>query len=156
MAGFFVDTNVLVYAFAEHEPAKRAAARGLTEADGALVSTQVLAELANVMTRRLGFAPDMARNRIASIAASCEVVTVTPPIVLDALRIMQTYRYSFFDSQIIATALAAGAEVLYSEDMHHGQTIDSTLRIRSPFRVRAEQARGTYQARRTRRPIRRR
>lgn len=154
MAGFFVDTNVLVYAFAEHEPAKRAAARALTAADGALISTQVLSELANVMTRRFGFAPDMARSRIASIAASCEVVTVTPAIVLDALRIMQTYRYSFFDSQIIATALAAGAEVLYSEDMHHGQMIDSTLNIRSPFRVRAEQARGTYRVRRKRRPLR--
>ena len=60
------------------------------------------------------------------------------------------------DVRDIATALAAGAEVLYSEDMHHEQMIDSTLKIRSPFRVRAEQARGAYRVRRTRRPVRRR
>ena len=156
MSGFFVDTNVLIYAFGEHDAAKRAAARRLAEASDAVVSTQVLSELANVMTRRLDFAPEAARSRIESIASSCEVVTVTPAIVLNALRVMEKYRYGFFDSQIIASALAAGVAILYSEDLHDGQTIESALTIQSPFHTRAEQSRATYRMRRARRSVSRR
>jgi hypothetical protein len=81
-----------------------------------------------------------------SIAANCEVVVVSPPIVFDALRIMEKFGYGFYDSQIIAAALACGASVLYSEDLHHGQTVDGKLSIRSPFRLRAEQRAKPYRA----------
>lgn len=134
MATFFLDTNVLVYAFAEDDPRKREIARSLAESGDALVSSQVLSELASVLTRRMGFSASETRSRISGIAASCEVIVVTPSVVLDALRVMERYRYSFYDSQILAAALAAGTSVVYSEDLHRDQTIDSTLAIRSPFR----------------------
>jgi predicted nucleic acid-binding protein len=38
-----------------------------------------------------------------------------------------------YDSLIIASALEAGCATLFSEDMQHGQAIDSTLTIRNPF-----------------------
>ena len=63
---------------------------------------------------------------------------------------MQRYRYSFYDSQIIATALSAGAPMLYSEDMHGDQTIDGLLTIRSPFRMSAQQRTPSYAAKRRR------
>jgi predicted nucleic acid-binding protein len=78
------------------------------------------------------------------IAADCEVIVVSPPIVYDALRIMERFGYGFFDSQIIAAALACGASVLYSEDLNHGQMVDGKLSIRSPFRLRAEQRAKPY------------
>ncbi len=139
---FFLDTNVLVYAFAEDDPRNRGIARSLTESGDALVSTQVLSELANVLTRRMGFSPAETRSRISGIAASCEVMMVTPSVVGDALRIMERYQYWFYDSQILAAALAAGAKVLYSEDLHREQTIDGTLTIRSPFRTSTRRRRG--------------
>jgi predicted nucleic acid-binding protein len=37
---------------------------------------------------------------------------------------------------IVAAALLAGCETLYSEDMQDGQLIDQQLRIRNPFEVR--------------------
>ncbi len=141
---FFLDTNVLVYSFSETDIAKREAARALAEADGAWVSTQVLSELANVLTRRFRIPVQEAKQRVMSIAASCEVIVVSPPIVFDALRIMERFGYGFFDSQIIAAALACGAPVLYSEDLHHGQIVDGKLSIRSPFRLRAEQRARPY------------
>jgi predicted nucleic acid-binding protein len=141
---FFLDTNVVVYSFSERDSIKREAARALVEADGAWVSTQVLSELANVLTRRLGVPVPETRERIMSIAAGCEVVLVSPPIVYEALRIKERFGYNFFDSQIIAAALACGASVLYSEDMHHGQMVDGKLSIRSPFRLRAEQRAKPY------------
>lgn len=141
---FFLDTNVLVYSFSETDIAKRETARTLAESDGAWVSTQVLSELANVLTRRFRVPVQEARQCVMGIAAGCEVIVVSPPIVYDALRIMERFGYGFFDSQIIAAALACGASVLYSEDLHHGQTVDGKLSIRSPFRLRAEQHAKSY------------
>jgi predicted nucleic acid-binding protein len=147
---FFVDTNVLVYAFSAQDAAKRETARALAESAGAWVSTQVLSELASVLTRRFGVPAPEARERVASIAAGCEVMVVSPSVVLDAFRVMERWGYGFFDSQIIAAALACGASVLYSEDLHDGQTVDGRLAIRSPFRLRAEQRAKPYLGRRRR------
>jgi len=143
---FFLDTNVLVYSFSAQDTAKRDTARALAESDGAWVSTQVLSELGNVLTRRFRVPTAEARERIASIAAGCEVMVVSPSIVLDAFRVMERWGYGFFDSQIVATALACGASILYSEDLHHGQTVDDRLSIRSPFRFRTEQRAKSYRA----------
>jgi predicted nucleic acid-binding protein len=45
---------------------------------------------------------------------------------------MELTGYSFWDSQIIASAEAAGAETLYSEDMQDGRAIAGLI-IRNPF-----------------------
>ncbi|MBI3372619.1 MAG: PIN domain-containing protein [Betaproteobacteria bacterium] len=148
MTAYFLDTNVLVYAFAEDDPRRRGIARSLAESGDALISTQVLSELANVLTRRMGFSPSETRKRVAGIAASCEVMMVTPSVVGDALRIMERYQYSFHDSQILAAALGAGAKVLYSEDLQREQVIDGTLTIRSPFRMTVQQRGARYAVKR--------
>ena len=89
--------------------------------------------------------------RIAELAARCDVIAVTHSIILDALRICERFRFGFFDSQIVASALAAGARTLYSEDLHHGQTIDGVLRIVSPFAPEAKQRRAGHRVRPARR-----
>jgi len=43
------------------------------------------------------------------------------------------YRFSFYDSLIVAAALDAGCKTLYSEDLQQGQRIDG-LTIQNPFR----------------------
>ena len=144
---FFVDTNVLVYAFSSQDPRKRELSRTLLETDRACISTQVLSELANVLTKRFAVRAEEARRRILEIAEGCDVMPVTPAIVADGLRIMESAGYSFFDSQIIAAALAAGARTLYSEDLHTGQIIDGTLQIMSPFASLARQRPPGYAAR---------
>jgi len=148
---FFLDTNVLVYAFSAQDAAKRETARALAESDGAWVSTQVLSELANVLTQRFKVPAPEARERVASIAAGCEVMVVSASIVLDAFRVMERWGYGFFDSQIVAAALACGASILYSEDLHWDQVVDERLAIRSPFRLRAEQRPKPYRVRRRKR-----
>ena len=146
----FLDTNVLVYAFSGDDARKRGIARALVESADAVISGQVLSELAHVLTRRLGFSAAEARGRILAIAERCEVVPVTPSVVADALRIVDKYHYSFYDSQIVAAALAAGARTLLSEDLHDGQSIDGVLRIQSPFRRALEQRRARYAVKRRR------
>jgi predicted nucleic acid-binding protein len=140
----FLDSNVLVYAHSASDPVRRELARTAADLPGAVVSAQVLGELANVMLRKFALPDAQVREKVAEIAARCEVVPVTAAIVLDAFRIRERYRLGFFDSQIVAAALAAGAAMLYSEDLHDGLVVDGRLRVVSPFRHRAEQARGRY------------
>ncbi|MEX0828709.1 MAG: hypothetical protein WD032_00530 [Nitrospirales bacterium] len=49
-----------------------------------------------------------------------------------ALIIQQDTHYSFYDSLIISGALQTGCEVLYSEDLQHGQQIRG-LKVINPF-----------------------
>ncbi len=50
-----------------------------------------------------------------------------------AIEIADRYRFSFYDSLILASALEAGCSFLYSEDMQNGQTIAEVLTIKNPF-----------------------
>ena len=50
-----------------------------------------------------------------------EVVTNTPESVLKALDIEMRYKTSFWDALILQAAEAAGASILYSEDLAAGQ-----------------------------------
>ena len=47
--------------------------------------------------------------------------------------IRQKYKVSFWDSLIIASALENGCNILYTEDMQHGQIIEDNLKIINPF-----------------------
>ena len=53
--------------------------------------------------------------------------------VLKATDIAERYRYSFYDSQIIAAAMESDCTILYSEDMQNGHLIDGKIRIVNPF-----------------------
>lgn len=143
----FLDSNVLVYAYSFTDVPRRERARVLADLPGAVISTQVLSEFANVLLRKFAMADNEVRNRVAEVAARCHVIAVTPAIVLDAFRVRARYRLGFYDSQIIAAALAATASVLYSEDLHAGLLVDGKLRIVSPFQLRVEQRHGGYRVR---------
>ena len=50
-----------------------------------------------------------------------------------ALRIHNEYKYSYYDSLMIASALESGCLYLFSEDMADGQVINSRVTIRNVF-----------------------
>lgn len=64
----------------------------------------------------------------------CEIVPLTLEVHKEACRIAERYGFRFFDSCVIAFALLASCEVLYSEDMQHGQVIFNRLTVVNPFR----------------------
>jgi predicted nucleic acid-binding protein len=51
------------------------------------------------------------------------------------LRLAEQYGLSLYDAMIAASALHAGCDTLWSEDMQHGMVLDETLRIVNPFRA---------------------
>jgi predicted nucleic acid-binding protein len=63
----------------------------------------------------------------------CRVEIVLPSTMHLALNITERYGYSWYDSLIIAAALDAGCDTLYTEDLQHGQVIENRLTINNPF-----------------------
>ena len=133
MAGEFLDSNVLVYAFTDD--ARAATAQALLDR-GCTISIQGLNEFANVARRKLGKSWPEIRDDLAAIRTVCPTVV---PIDLDtheaALRLAERHRFAFFDALMVATASKAGCTTLWSEDMQDGMLIDGKLRIVNPFRA---------------------
>ena len=128
----FFDTNVLIYAFAQNDPRSEAAEALL--AAGGLVSVQILNEFVAVAVRKLGMPWGDVLEALGAIRTLCPSPT---PLTVDthesALRIAQQFGYRIYDSLVVAAALEAGCDTLYSEDMQHGQVIEA-LTIRNPFK----------------------
>jgi predicted nucleic acid-binding protein len=129
----FLDTNIVVYLYSGDEPGKRSVALALIEQNNIVVSTQVLSELANTLSRKFGLSFDVVAQAVAEVRDACTVVPVMPDTITQALTLAQKYKYSYYDSLILAAALSAGCETLVTEDMQHAQLIEDVLTIRNPF-----------------------
>ena len=135
---FFIDTNIFIYSFDERIPAKRDISRELIgdalENSTGVTSYQVIQEYLNAATRKfvkpLTF-KDSQRYLSIVLEPLCEVFS-SMELFHQALEIMDQWRYSFFDSLIIASALQADCTILYTEDMLHDQKIRN-LTIKNPF-----------------------
>ena len=128
----FLDTDILIYAFSSGDD-RTEFARVLL-ANGATVGVQSLNEFAAVARRKLGMTWKEVSEALAAIQTLCPgPVPVTMELHSEALRLAERYRYTIFDSLIIAAALAASSSLLFSEDLRHGQVIDG-LTIKNPFR----------------------
>ncbi len=131
----FFDTNVLIYCTDGKDAAKQQRARRLV-ADAALageavLSTQVLIELFNVLTRKLCIPAPMAQA-VAQAYAQWPVVSSDTPLVHAAMQTAVDHQLSIWDAMVVEAALRADAQTLYSEDMQHGQRF-GTLTIVNPF-----------------------
>ena len=139
MSDNFLDSDGLVYLLDGDAPRKQGIAHRLVaralEAQSAVISYQVVQETLNVITSKLPvpLTPDQAARFYQATLAPLWTVGPTPDLYLHALDIKRRFRYDYYDSLIIAAALAAGCKTLYSEDMQHGQNIDGQLTITNPF-----------------------
>jgi predicted nucleic acid-binding protein len=135
----FFDTNVLVYLFDASAPRKKARAQELlrqTVSEGlALLSTQVLQEFFVAVTRKLSVPPphEQAERAVRDLA-KLPTAQIDAEMIMKSITAMRGYRLSFWDSLIIQAALHGGATTLYTEDLQHGQIIE-TLSIENPFQA---------------------
>jgi predicted nucleic acid-binding protein len=127
----FVDTNVLVYAALEND-ARSEPARALL-ATTVIFSVQALNEFVSA-ARKLRREWSEVQEALAFLEAICPTpAPLTFATHRLALEIAQRFGYHIFDALMIAAALEASSETLYSEDLQDGQKIGE-LRIRNPFR----------------------
>ena len=128
MSGSFFDTNVLIDLLGR--PAEAAAARSVL-AYGGTISVQVLNEATHVVRRKFGLGWEETRDFLKSIRGLLDVVPVTIETHDLALELAMRYRYTIYDSLILAAALRADCDTLWSRDMQPGQRIGG-LTIRAP------------------------
>ena len=131
-AKVFFDTNVLIYAVTERDP-RTAQAEELL-ASGGVLSVQVLNEFVSVARRKIA----MPWSDVTQALDAFRILCPSPlPITVEthdaAVRIAATHGYHIFDALVIAAALEAGCQTLYSDDFQDGQTIAGQLTIRNPF-----------------------
>lgn len=133
-----IDTNVLVYAYDVSEPEKQRRAldvlRGLAERETGVVSTQIMAKMFVVLTRKLS-SPLSAEQAVRSLerhTRTWQVVSVTDFIVLEAARGVRDHAMSFWDAQVWATAKLNQIPVVLSGDFASGSVIEGG-QFENPF-----------------------
>lgn len=132
-AKVFIDTNIVIYSLGQNSTKATQAAPLF--AQHPTISTQVLSETANVALKKLAMPLSETSKLLEMLEATCKVEIVTPATMQRALDIAGRYRFSWFDSLIVASALDAGCDTLYTEDLQRGQVIEGKLTVTNPFTI---------------------
>ena len=130
-ADTFFDTNVLLYLLSADATKADRTEELLTA--GGVVSVQVLNEFAATAAGKLAMQIRQIREILSTIRTVCIVKPLEVMTHELGLELAERYRYSVYDSMILAAALRAGCATLFSEDFQHGQKIDR-LTIVNPFK----------------------
>jgi predicted nucleic acid-binding protein len=132
----FFDTNVIVYFSTDTDKAKQTTANALInsalELGNAGISAQVMQECINVLGGKYAVPSATLDTYVASVLRPLYRIDTTAELIASAVEIKRQWKYSFYDSLVIAGALACGAKTLYSEDLQHGQRVDG-MTIINPF-----------------------
>jgi predicted nucleic acid-binding protein len=135
----FVDTNVIVYAYDKAAGEKHRVAvnimKDLWRSGLGTISTQILQEFFVTLTKKIPLPLEISvvRETIRRLAR-WDVVLIDPDTIINATELQERYKYSFWDSLIIAAAAAGGATTILSEDLADSQTIQG-ITIRDPFKT---------------------
>lgn len=135
---YFLDTNIFVYSFDSSQPEKQEIAGQLIkngiESGLGCISYQVIQEFLNVAGSKFA-TPLSSRDRKIYLSnilePMCEIYSSIELYHL-ALEISERWKYGFYDSLIIASALQNNCNILYSEDLQSGQFIQN-MKIVDPF-----------------------
>jgi len=98
------------------------------------LTTQVLSEFFVTATRKIASPLTIQQAELALTAytRSWVVYGMTPLIVLETVRGLRTYQFSYWDSLIWASAKLNGVANVLSEDFSDGAILDG-VRFRNPF-----------------------
>jgi predicted nucleic acid-binding protein len=126
----FFDSSVLIYAFLDVEKRDRALE---VLAQGGVISAQVLNEFANVAHKKR-------RRPWSDIEAALavihdwfrDIVPITSATHAAAVAVARDHSLAFYDALILAAAIEAGCETLFSEDFQPGRRFGECT-IVNPF-----------------------
>jgi predicted nucleic acid-binding protein len=122
-----------LYAFIESEELeKHDKARSIVKQGNIVVSVQIVNEVCVNLIRKASYSEEKIRRLIKSFYERYMVTDVDHLTLLRASEARERHRLSFWDSLIVASAMIAGARILYSEDMQSGYKIGD-LRVVNPF-----------------------
>ena len=132
MSRIALDSNILIYNHSLDYESRRFIARDFFKKEP-VVSSQVISEYLNVMKRNFKMPKQELMDLCSMWLEKCFVQPVILSTVKLAQELVRRYDFQVFDSIIIAAALEADCDVLYSEDMQDGQIVANRLKIVNPF-----------------------
>lgn len=129
----FLDANVILYLVStDREKAATVRALFSDPLTDRWISTQIVGEIANVARRKAKKPWSDIAGFIREVQRSARTASVLVDDQFLAFSIAHATGYSFWDSQMLATASRIGAEIVYSEDLQHGRQIGA-MTIKNPF-----------------------
>ena len=137
-AKYFIDTNVFVYSFDQHQPSKKERAMALIQdalkTGMGMISTHVIQEFLNVATQKFAVPMKIEGARTYLRLVMNPLCQIYPSLSLYGicLELQAETKYSFYDSLILAAAVRGGCDILYSEDLQDGQEVRS-VKIVNPY-----------------------
>ncbi len=131
MAEAFLDTNVLLYLVSAD--VGKADIAEQTISAGGHISVQVLNEFVSVARRKTLLRWSEIDDVLGTVRRICRVHPFTIETHDAARALAEKHRLSFYDAAIVASALAAGCDTLYSADLQDGRRFGTALRVRNPF-----------------------
>ena len=139
MTEVFVDTNVLLYAVDDRDPTKRDRAREWLatcwQRHCGRLSTQVLNEYyVNAKKKFPGAVTQGDARAEIRRYQHWRPWLIDHPTMETAWAVEARYGLSYWDALMVAAAQHMGCSLLLTEDLQHGQQIDS-VQILSPFLV---------------------
>jgi predicted nucleic acid-binding protein len=135
---YFLDTNILVYAYDRSAGQKHHLAvqlmEGCWEYENGCLSLQVLQEFFVTVTRKFATPLDhqVARQIVADLAQWHTHAPRASDLLL-AIDLQQSCQLAFWDAMILQSATSLGCQQLLSEDLNHGQ-IYGAVEVINPFR----------------------
>ena len=137
---FFWDSNLWVYLNTESQDAgdmgkKRLLEKRFLTTFNIVISAQVINELANVLFKKYQQSEAEIKGRLEQILLQVEVVALSEDLTLQALDLKSRYQISWYDSLIVAAALSADCQFLYTEDLQDGLLIEGRLQVVNPVNL---------------------
>jgi predicted nucleic acid-binding protein len=128
----FFDTNTLLYLLSSDSKKADWVSSNLQQSN--VISVQVLNEFTSASLRKIKISHAELDEFLDLFTSIFSVMKLDMETFNTGLMISRQYGYQHYDSMIIAAALEAGCERLYSEDMQHRQIINKKLQIVNPFK----------------------
>ena len=131
----FLDTNILIYAYSIDQQIKRDIVNKILQSHSTIIiSTQVINEFINVMTKKKVADYHKISIMINDFSENFLVKNINLSNIKMAIDLANKYKYSYFDCLILSSAISSDCRTLYSEDMHHHQVVEGDLKIINPFK----------------------
>ena len=133
MSKIALDSNILIYNHSLECESKKHIARSFFN-EKPVVSSQVVSEYINVIKRNLKISKSELIQLCSLWLEKCTVQPVVFSTIKLAQNLLVNYNFQVFDGIIVAAALEADCDIIYSEDMYDGLLIENKLKIINPFK----------------------
>jgi predicted nucleic acid-binding protein len=135
---YFLDTNILVYTFDQSQAQKQSISRNLVRDalnnQSGCISYQVIQEFLNIASRKFVnlLSVSDCQTYLTNVLEPLCTVFASTDLFHRTLEISNRWKFSFYDSLIVAAALSIECKTLYTEDLQHNQKIEDLIII-NPF-----------------------